>query len=348
MYKELVDVVSTAALVKIESELASIGNTGMQSNVCTYRPLLCLGLPCAHMLTQYQQEGHNIPLNDVLNFWKKFSITPFIEALRDDVTINMEMDVVWSTFASIVIPQKMAIKRQLQYIGQASSTSILEPKQKVNERGRKKGQRSFKGSLAEEKSTKREPSAWDSHCGFRVVASFYGWDNDGWKIVNKDLTAEFHKYGELYNKVLSPFSSTTELLLSLECYDKFTDGKNWMIMSYMGNVISSCQNVVVLLISKGQCLSFFPLRGDVPVEDKQRMLVFGYINGSHFVRMELLPDCLIPLVSKMWTDHHNESATRWAELFSSRIDKFKKLIFHHVHNNYVEFIDWCSCLYLSC
>lgn len=66
----------------------------------------------------------------------------------------------------------------------------------------------------------------DSHCGFRVVASHYGWDNDGWKIIRKDFVAELLKYGELYDKLLSPFSTTDELLFSVECYDAFADSKN--------------------------------------------------------------------------------------------------------------------------
>lgn len=61
------------------------------------------------MLTQYMKDGRNIPLSDVHKFWRKLSITPFTEGQKDKVTINMEMDIVWSTFATAIIPQKKEI-----------------------------------------------------------------------------------------------------------------------------------------------------------------------------------------------------------------------------------------------
>ncbi|XP_038708159.1 uncharacterized protein LOC120003298 [Tripterygium wilfordii] len=165
----------------------------------------------------------------------------------------------------------------------------------------------------------------DGHCAFRVVASFYGWDNDGWKLVRNDLANELHIYGQQYDKLLSPFSSTAELLSSVECYAEMADAKNWIVMPYMGNVISTCYNVVVLLISQEQCVTFFPLRDPMPLEYKEGIMVFGYINDSHFIRMELEPDSPIPPVSNMWSDHHHINASGWLEMFASRIEKFKTL-----------------------
>ncbi|XP_038711743.1 PKS-NRPS hybrid synthetase CHGG_01239-like [Tripterygium wilfordii] len=342
-YKELVNVVSTAALEKIETECSSIGSEGVSVDNCLHANSQCFGLPCGHMLTIYRNEGKAIPLSDIHPYWRQLCIQPFSQDPKDEVKIDTEMEMVWRTFALATVPQKLEIKRQLQSLGKASSTSILEPKPKVNVRGRKKGQKGLKASQADEKSTKRDPSAFehavvasfyifkifdvpgDGHCGFRVVASFYDWGDDGWKIARRDLANELRMNECQYDKVLAPFSSTFELLSSVECFSTMADRKNWMIMPYMGNVVATCYKVVVALISQEQCLTFFPLRDPLPLDYKQGIMVFGYINDSHFIRLELAENSPIPPVSKMWTDHHQSNARGWPKMFSSRIEKFKTL-----------------------
>ncbi|XP_038711810.1 uncharacterized protein LOC120006006 [Tripterygium wilfordii] len=165
----------------------------------------------------------------------------------------------------------------------------------------------------------------DGHCGFRVVALFYDWGDDGWKIAWKDLANELRMNRRQYDKVLAPISSTFELLSSVECFPTMADRKNWMIMPYMGNVVTTCYNVVVALISQEQCLTFFTFRDLLPLDYKQGIMVFRYINDSHSIILELAEDSPIPPVSKMWTDHHQANARGWPEMFSSRIEKFKTL-----------------------
>lgn len=158
-FKELVRVVSTAALELIESDLAAIGTLGVIAADCDHRRMYSHGLPCAHMLTQYIVGGRNIPSNDMHNIWKKLSITPFSEDPTEEVTIDAEWEILSNTFARSTVPQKLFIKKQLRFLGKASCTTILEPKTKANLRGRPK--KKTKANVTVDRSTKREPSTFE-------------------------------------------------------------------------------------------------------------------------------------------------------------------------------------------
>ncbi|XP_038702568.1 uncharacterized protein LOC119999120 [Tripterygium wilfordii] len=279
LYKDLVNMVSTAALEKIEIELASIGSNGLSAVDCNHRCLKAFGLPCGHMLTQYRAEGRSIPLNDVHNYWKQLCIKPYSEDLKDEISIEVEIEIVRRMFAAATVHQKYEIKRPLQLVGQPSSTTLMEPKAKVNLRGRKKGQRGHKDF---DKSTKCDPSTFEYAQEGHVLddvgqsqASQSQSLNEGWWHLSLDGRMMI---GELLGKTLP--MSCTEMAVR----------NNWMVMPYMGNVISTCYNVVVVLVSQKQRLTFFPLRDPIPVECNHGVMVFGYINDSHFVRMELAAD----------------------------------------------------------
>ncbi|XP_038693740.1 uncharacterized protein LOC119991461 [Tripterygium wilfordii] len=141
LYKELVNMVSIAASDKIEYELASVGEHCISAGICNHNTVTAFVLPCADMLSQYRSEGRSIPLTDVHNYWKKLCIQPFSEDPKDEVTIETKIEIIRRLFANANLPQKLEMKRQLQTLGKPSNTSLLEPKPKVNVRGRKKGQR---------------------------------------------------------------------------------------------------------------------------------------------------------------------------------------------------------------
>ncbi|XP_038680966.1 uncharacterized protein LOC119981898 [Tripterygium wilfordii] len=315
LYKELVNVVSTIALEKIETECVSIGSIGVSVENCLHTNAKCFGLPCAHMLTIYRNEGKCIPLNDIHNYWKQLCIQPFSQDPKDQVTIDTKMEIVRRTFEIVIVPQKLEIKRQLQSLGKATFEHAIEShvfedvqqsqnsKQSVKQKGKYKVHRTRKPNIKNWVSLFLDflqayisnifDVLGDGHRGFRVVALFYGWGDDGWQIVRKDLANELCMNGGQYDKLLAPFMA---------------DQKIWMIMPYMGNVVATCYNVVATLISQEHCLTFFPLRDPLPLDYKQGIMVFGYINDSHFIIMELAQDSPIPPVSKMWTDHYHTNA----------------------------------------
>ncbi|XP_038693155.1 uncharacterized protein LOC119991044 isoform X2 [Tripterygium wilfordii] len=166
----------------------------------------------------------------------------------------------------------------------------------------------------------------DGHCGYRVIASYLGLGDDGWKKVCLDLLQDLKNNHAKYNKVLSPLTSTEELTASVDCMGTFADVKHWMTMPSMGNVISSCYKIAVVHISDVQCLTFFPLRDPPPFEANNDILTIGYINGSHFVRLELTTDSPLPPVSKIWLQYSHRTARHWITQYTSRIDKFKSIM----------------------
>ncbi|XP_038693744.1 uncharacterized protein LOC119991468 [Tripterygium wilfordii] len=166
----------------------------------------------------------------------------------------------------------------------------------------------------------------DRHCGYRVIASYLGLGDDGWKKVRSDLLEELKNHRDEYNKVLSPLTSTEELIDSVDCFENFADLRHWMTMPNMGNVISSCYKVAVVHISNIQCLTFFSLRDPPPFEANKDALIICYINGSHFVRLELDEDSPIPPVSKMWLDHRHVRARHWLTQYTTRMEKFKSIM----------------------
>ncbi|XP_038688791.1 uncharacterized protein LOC119987952 [Tripterygium wilfordii] len=344
-YKELINMVSTTALVKIETELASIGSEGATADKCLHTTAKCYGLPCAHMLTNYRTEGKSIPLSDVHSYWRKLCIQPFSQEATDEIRIDTEIDIVWKTFDLATVPQKLEIKRQLQAIGKASSTSILEPKTKVNLRGRKKGQKGIRTSQVEDKSTKRDPSGFEHALENHVFddvqpsqTSTQSFKKTAKLKVHRTRKANTQNWVTLFPDFLQPYIVNIvdvpgdghcgfRVVASFYGWaeDAMADAHNWMIMPYMGNVVSTCYNVVVAIISTEQCLTFFPLRDPMPLDYNQNIMVFGYVNDSHFIRMELGPDSPIPPVSKIWSDNHHPSARGWPDMYASRIEKFKAL-----------------------
>ncbi|XP_038688571.1 uncharacterized protein LOC119987723 [Tripterygium wilfordii] len=382
LYRNLVGVVSTAALVKIESEVVVAQNMGVDPAACNHKNLLTLGLPCAHMIGAYLLDGKSIPISDVHNLWKKLNLNKYVNDSNQVVTIATEMEAINKRFRDATTPQKLELKKQLQVLAEPVLTDALEPKKKVDVRGRK--QRAKKPRFTNPVSTKREPSEFehilenhvfedlqgtqqsqvgssmklkvhrtrkpntanwvtrfpefirphithitdvpgDGHCGYRVIANFLGLGDDGWKKERIDLLEELKKHRDEYNKVLSPLTSSDELIDSVDCLDSYADMRHWMTMPNMGNVIASCYNVPVVHISNVQCLTFLPLRDPLPFEASKDILTIGYINGSHFVRVKLVDDSPIPPVSKMWLDHRHTRARHWLTQYTNRIDKFRSI-----------------------
>ncbi|XP_038680894.1 uncharacterized protein LOC119981822 [Tripterygium wilfordii] len=321
--------------VKIESEVVVAQNMGVDPAACNHKNLLTLGLPCAHMIGAYLLDGKSIPISDVHNLWKKLNLNKYVNDSNQMVTIDTEMEAINKRFRDATTPQKLELKKQLQVLAEPVLTDALEPKKKVDVRGRK--QRAKKPRFTNPVSTKREPSEFehilenhvfedlqgtqqsqvcssmklkvhrtrkpntanwvtrfpefihphithitdvpgDGHCGYRVIASFLGLGDDGWKKVRIDLLEELKKHRDEYNKVLSPLTSSDELIDSVDCLDSYADMRHWMTMPNMGNIIASCYNVPVVHISNVQCLTFLPLRDPPPFEASKDILTIGYIN----------------------------------------------------------------------
>ncbi|XP_058217725.1 uncharacterized protein LOC131328818 [Rhododendron vialii] len=108
----------------------------------------------------------------------------------------------------------------------------------------------------------------------------------------------------------------------------FEDGTapedRWMIFPDKGHVVASTYNVVVVLLSQLQCLTFLPLHSRPPSSDKIRVLGIGLVNGDHFVDLKA---CFpVPPIANNWFKFRWEEANEWETLFSAQIEAFKAII----------------------
>ncbi|KAK1258460.1 hypothetical protein QJS04_geneDACA017290 [Acorus gramineus] len=165
----------------------------------------------------------------------------------------------------------------------------------------------------------------DGHCGFRVVASFLGMSNNGWRDVRTDLLAEIEQHPDEYNLVFYGLAHVQEVKRILNCQSSTVGKEHWMSMPDMGFVIASCYKIVVIHISKHQCLTFFPLRDPPPPVSAHRILSIGYVNGCHFVGLEFTTDSPLPPAARTWDRFRLDMASSWVTPYIERIDRFRAL-----------------------
>lgn len=65
----------------------------------------------------------------------------------------------------------------------------------------------------------------------------------------------------------------------------------WMIVPDMGYVIACRYNVILVLLSLKQNITFFPLRRQPPIDSSlHHIICIGHVNGNHFINYTL-SDC---------------------------------------------------------
>ncbi|XP_058198625.1 uncharacterized protein LOC131314153 [Rhododendron vialii] len=103
--------------------------------------------------------------------------------------------------------------------------------------------------------------------------------------------------------------------------DEIAPEDKWMIFPDMGHVVTSTYNVVVVLLSQLQCLTFLPLHSRPPSSDKIRVLGIGLVNEDHFVQADLKSCSPSPPIANYWFKFRWEEAKEW-----EKIEAFKAII----------------------
>lgn len=122
------------------------------------------------------------------------------------------------------------------------------------------------------------------------------------------------------------YGSIHKLKNSLEYYDINALVDNWMDMPDMGHIIASCYNVVLVHISLEQCLTFLPLRSPPLPEESHEIISIGFVNGNHFVRLDLKQGCPLPSIAERWHIYRHPCARGWERSYTSRIKRFEELV----------------------
>ncbi|CAL8997939.1 unnamed protein product, partial [Prunus brigantina] len=84
-----------------------------------------------------------------------------------------------------------------------------------------------------------------------------------------------------------------------------------MTMPDMGHIIATCYNVVLIILSMRQCLTFHAI---------------GFVDDDHYVQVHLSPYHLFPLISRM--GHEQSDICNETHLYSryqAHVDAFQQL-----------------------
>ncbi|RZC94259.1 hypothetical protein C5167_026958 [Papaver somniferum] len=168
----------------------------------------------------------------------------------------------------------------------------------------------------------------DGHCGYRVVAVQAGYEaKDGWKQVRRLLLKEVVQNEELYVKLMD--SGTVAKMRKAFEYseDLAADTQYWLSLPDAGYVIANAFKAVVISLSlKSGNLTFLPLLEPPPDGQPHNIIAFGFVNGNHFINLDLKPDAPIPQVDRRWDTNVSKAAEVWKTPYLNRIEKFKEIM----------------------
>ncbi|XXG68777.1 hypothetical protein AAC387_Pa06g1786 [Persea americana] len=150
--------------------------------------------------------------------------------------------------------------------------------------------------------------------------------DDSWMQVRMDLSNELQRYQNYYALVYGGEERVGELFYALSYFESNHSFDRWMTMPDMGHLISSYYNVVLVLLSLQQCLTFMPLRSSSIPSNSHKVLVVGFVNGNHFVQVFMKPEAPMPPIATNWHRHHHPDADGWQLPFAKSIEKFRELI----------------------
>ena len=80
----------------------------------------------------------------------------------------------------------------------------------------------------------------------------------------------------------------------------------WMDITEMRYVIASRYNVILVLLSRQQSMTFFPLRSQLPKYCYvHRVICIGHVYDNHFVQVKAWSSCLFNLCIKLCYNNLN-------------------------------------------
>ena len=123
----------------------------------------------------------------------------------------------------------------------------------------------------------------DENYGYRAIANLLGFEEDGWAQIRRDMLQEINAYAHLYLGVYRSAECVKEIRQSLNHFEGGAPYAKWMVMPDMRYLIASHYNVVFILLSLHQCLTFLPLRTEPVPQTAHRSISVEFLNNNHFV-----------------------------------------------------------------
>lgn len=336
LFKELVGFVSRSALNIILQESERAGYVSVDSVACGCVTRRTHGLPCAHEIAKYKQEGCPIPFSSIHAHWKKMD---FLPSLEDNTWISCThslsplFNMISKRIEESDEDSRVQIIRQLK----ALTDSLLESPDKTcghhtlmldtsaheeqsysdyvtssedsyssdtsNESGTPSAGQVSRPKLEVCPLRPMKPTKYieyfpielkpyikdikdvlaDGNCGFRVVAELIGIGQQNWCQVRREILEELQCHFDEYCILYGGVERLNELVTCLSHFKGNASCNHWMTMPDMGYLISSRYNVVLVHLSKEQCLTFLPLRSEPLRAASQRVLTLGLVRDNHFV-----------------------------------------------------------------
>lgn len=125
----------------------------------------------------------------------------------------------------------------------------------------------------------------DGNCGYRVVASFLGLEEDNWPQIRVELLVELHKNKHIYMRILKSPKTFEELVKSLDYFHSPAEEDYWMTFPKIGHLIASCYNIVLHFFSLLQCLTFLPLRSEPVRAEIRKEVAMAFDNNQDTLYM---------------------------------------------------------------
>ena len=123
----------------------------------------------------------------------------------------------------------------------------------------------------------------DWHCGLHAITGLLGMSEYSWRDIRFILIGELQSFRAMYTQLYRSDMHVDELLHILYCFDDIAHCEHWMTLSDMGYLIALEYNVVLVHLSRIQCITHIPLRS-IPHSAVQHMLItIGFVNDGHFV-----------------------------------------------------------------
>lgn len=91
-----------------------------------------------------------------------------------------------------------------------------------------------------------------------------------------------------------------------------------MTIPEMGHVIASRYNIHIVYISHQLSLSMLPLRS-YPIVQNPKVLVTVFVGNTHFIRIELKPDCPFSPINIYGSRFRNNFNARLGDMFGEQL-----------------------------